>query len=317
MQSWITLLMVIVVTSCSNDAAPDLPSQASGKCKKRNASLGIVNGEVSDDPGVKKLLIYNKKGEFIDRCTGVFISSSNLLTAAHCVLHPGLGGAAGKVVLEDTNESSEEMIPHDQYTLPKGFIGLLQNGLDVAKASNSQFDIAIVKFKPRKRQIFAIGAQGKEGDVVTMIGYGDTEAVTTKVRADYKGMTPAAREAYIRRVFTQKSGQTSISSLRPEGYFFLEYGQVGGRPFAAFGDSGGPLLNSNRQIIGVTSCGQPKNLIAGAQSDILTGEWRPVYTDLNSQMSRRFLQKYINSDDLIVESDEKSNADAVKRDPGC
>jgi hypothetical protein len=224
------------------------------------------------------------------------------------------------MVLEDTNESSTDIIVHDQYTLPEGFVGLLKNGLDVAKASNSQFDLALIRFAPAARQIFKIGAPGKIGDTVTMIGYGDTEAVTTQVRAKYRGMPPAAREDYIRKVFTQKSGQSSIAEVQSTGYFFLAPGKLGGRAFAAFGDSGGPLLNTNHDIIGVTSCGQPSNLLAGAQSDILTGEWRPVYTDLNSPASRKFIEAHLkgeNIDDAPQESSKNPNSDRGKNNAGC
>jgi hypothetical protein len=77
------------------------------------------------------------------------------------------------------------------------------------------------------------------------------------------------------------------------GYFYFAYGRKGGRPFAAFGDSGGPLLNAKRETIGVTSCGDPKNLLAGANRNILLGDWRNIYTDLNSQSSKAFLNNYV------------------------
>jgi V8-like Glu-specific endopeptidase len=138
-------------------------------------------------------------GEFLDRCTGVFISSTALLTAGHCVLNKG---DIRRAVLEDTGESSTSFTTHPKYTMAAGLSGLLQNGFDVAKASHSEYDLAVIKFQSRQREIFKIGAQGRLGDTVTIIGYGDTENITTTVRANYKKMASAEREAYMQQGYT-------------------------------------------------------------------------------------------------------------------
>ena len=298
------LLQFGIIIGCAGGGKLDAPSASARKCKKPNSTLNIVGGQSSSDTGVKMVLLYLKSRDFADRCTGVFISSTTLLTAGHCVLNREFGGDnhIGKAVLADTNESSTKITYHPKYTVGGGLSGLLQNGLDVAKASHSEYDIAVIEFEPRKRDIFKIGSQGKPGDKVTITGYGDTEQVTTKVRSDYKKMTPSAREAYMRKTFTLKVAQSQIALYDARGYFRLIWGKAGGQAFAAFGDSGGPLLNSNHETIGVTSCADPKNLIAGANSDILTGEWKNVYTDLNTQSSQEFLKTYLqnNQSDPIV-----------------
>ncbi len=113
----------------------------------------------------------------------------------------------------------------------------------------------------------------------------------------------------MRKTFALKAAQSQIALYDARGYFRLIWGKAGGQAFAAFGDSGGPLLNSNHEIIGVTSCGDPKNFIAGANSDILSGEWRNVYTDLNTQSPQDFLKTYLqnNQSDAIGGPSNDSN----------
>lgn len=312
-----TLACVFILqTGCAGTDKLNPHSAGRRQCLKPQQSMSIVGGQSSGDRGVKKILLYTKTGEFLDRCTGVFISSTALLTAGHCVLNKA---NIVRAVLEDTGEQSTALITHPQYTMATGLSGLLQNGMDVAKASHSEYDLAVIKFQSRPRDIFKIGTQGRIGDTVTIIGYGDTENITTAVRANYKKMPSAEREAYMRRTFTQKSAKTTIASHHPSGYYYLAYGKEGGQPFAAFGDSGGPLLNAKRETIGVTSCGDPKNLIAGANRDILTGEWRNVYTDLNSATSKAFLENYLDAADLdqdadVPNDDSDQNQDQSKTD---
>lgn len=289
---------LVILTSCSDMDGRDDIIGPRKTCKKNSSPLFIVNGQSTNDPRVKKVLLYSKSGDFIDRCTGVFISQTTLLTAAHCVSNRQFGadGRVGKVILEDTNETSLKFTPHPQYVMPTGLIGFFQNGLDVAKASNSEYDLAVIEFPARERSLTKIGRKGQAGDTVTVIGYGDTEQVTTAVRAKYKNMEPQQREKYMRQTFNLRSALTKIERYDQRGYLHLIPASKNQGSFPAFGDSGGPLLNDKNEIIGVASCMAPTNLIAGAQRDILSGDWRGVYTDLTTQSSKDFVNNYLPAD---------------------
>ncbi len=202
-------------------------------CKARDESSVKVYGGVrtTDFPAVVTVI-----GTGL--CTGTFVSSTTLITAAHCIRHPQgafspgpYAQTVGQVSVIPRPGSSEiqatKVIHH-------GFIGVAL-GLAPNFSTRPFIDVAIVVFPENTSDDFIeIGtAPPKVGDPITYVGFGKTELEDNNFQT----------------VGFKNVAENVLSEVTEIGQLFSS-GATGVR----HGDSGGPLLIGGK-LVGVASMG--------------------------------------------------------------
>lgn len=237
-------ILALALTACGGGGGGD-----NGACSAVKSSTGkVAGGEQcgNSEPGVVLVESYDKDGNWIERCTGSYVSLTSVLTAAHCFkIKPN---AIGIYSPESTRYGTLY------------YVDPLYNG-----AVNSPFDLAVVRVNaPVDSAPLPVlwSVQPTMGDDVVAYGYG----------FDENGMDALARvkngEAPLKATYTTYAGYYSGTMA------VYSTGEGSTCP----GDSGGPVLAKNGGgeygIIGITrsgpdGCGAEKGrpaLLASVQS---------------------------------------------------
>lgn len=196
----------------------------SAACTPKKAELSstrIVNGSVINDREYPEVE-YIRRGSFA--CTGTFVSSEVMITAAHCVLNDA--GQIESIVLTRNLARSVKILVNPNY--------------DHNKKGSYVSDVAVVLF-PRnsaKANTTFNPVRIKVGDEFTIVGFGRPQ--------EDSGMSG------VKRVGTNRLTHQSDSYIYFESPAFADGSDDNAG--AAPGDSGGPLFVDHK-ITGVTSSG--------------------------------------------------------------
>jgi hypothetical protein len=191
----------------------------------------IINGiPTGDYPAVAALLIWNAEGEFL--CSGTLVSSSVILTAAHCVANPPT--AISAVFLPDgATATPYDVIAyaiHPEFRFPTADLAMLLLAAPVVGVA----PVPLAERKPRPR---AVG---------TIVGYGQDELgnVGLKERGTVR-LARCPRRFPALGLPSRALARSVCWRARP------------GHLDTCHGDSGGPLLIGG-DVAAVTSGGDPR-----------------------------------------------------------
>lgn len=225
----------------------------------------IVNGiETSDYPAVVALYFTSSIGTGI--CTGTFIHNEWVLTAAHCIVgHP----EPLKVTWAENGKTFEaiEVIAHPDFKRAEPGTAI--------EPQNSRSDIALIKFAVKNAPAIMPVNRDKdiiEGSVIIMVGYGSDIP-----KGDFSRTGKKRLGRNIIKLADQ--GIIGISDLTRQVLKDALPGQIS---VTAQGDSGGPALDDDGVIIGVTSMGMN-----------IQGATVAFFCDVNNPDAKSFLDKYL------------------------
>lgn len=230
-----------------------------------------------DYPSVALLILNQASGQ--SNCTGTFISSSVVLTAAHCVEG-----------LKDPKNGPLYYARHDAegkiYAVALAQSATQYPGYDIKIGSGAN-DLAIVRFpEGTAPAISEIGVSPSIGDPFTIVGYGNNDFT-------YR---PTGELQQASGALTLRSGSNVIYKSENDILYFAGVSrasvrglQPGTEVSAGQGDSGGPMFVDGK-LVGVASgVGYGGNDPSGVQIAV------SAYVDLNSWTSQEFLKRVLNS----------------------
>lgn len=207
----------------------------------RSGELKITNGsETGGYATVAKVFRHDKGAEVDILCTGTFIRSDKLLTAAHC----GGVDANPSFTVEWNNNgevfsqtvSSSGFVKHPDYEMGSN---VHPNDLAVISLGDSMVasEVQDVSFEPSKR-----------GDEVVLVGYGDNLNFLDERKPTGSGQG------------IKRYGKNTIYTIIRKGFIVVsgysgcENKPSGTESVSGDGDSGSPLISQN-SVVGVASGG--------------------------------------------------------------
>lgn len=220
--------MASALLGCGPERVESVPSDLEGEGE--TVTLGqrrdeIVNGTVvspSYNPAVVRLRIfYNGSGAGV--CTGSLVSARTVVTAAHCLRN----ATAVDVVFPNGTFRATRFRSHPHYN-PNW-----DPYTDYSRVGSS--DIAVLELPlnaPTSARIGLSGGPTAPGQYVYLMGYGDTHPQGSQV------VNPSVGVGQVYQSFTR--------------WFYTT-----GPTTACHGDSGGPVVDYNWQLLGVVNNGTP------------------------------------------------------------
>lgn len=223
------LIFSIFLFSCGGGGSDDAPPSGDGTQLSGGCAVGrVTNGtpcSLANGP-VALLYVLDSKSKPVAVCTGTFLTSRKLITAAHCFADTG--GKSAQVITGVTNVKTSKITIHPQYR-PTDNI--------------SQVDVAVVELPQAQNAttlpIFA-SENTARGQRFTIIGFGNDE------NGDSAANVPP-NEAL--------NAASMIIEETRKGAFLAAYDRTNSS--ICSGDSGGPALRKNRDgITGILGVAQ-------------------------------------------------------------
>lgn len=233
------LLLSLLISSCvSNeyviyrDQNPSYVSKSSNVDRLMDATVAIVKGEDEEDFGSTEVLDTRESKNFAF-CTGVFVSQTQVLTAHHCIARRKVvQGFFGPSVVQDNDVSpvgdvkkiSTRWLMSDPLTFS-------DYRLFVVTKILKENDLALLEIKQGEDMTFAR----------TFLRVADPKSVT-------RGSIAFVLGHPLSLPYSLSDGLISKPILKVgEGYYILHSAPV------YYGNSGGPLINNNGDLIGIVS----------------------------------------------------------------
>lgn len=240
----------------------------------QNSQLNVTNGILSQSHEFKAvMLLITDSGQ----CSGVFVNDYQFLTAAHCVRdakevkvgEPRLGSPlfGHKVIAK-----AESWVIHPQFK----------------SDADSSYDLAIVRF-PRGTSTLGglkINIQGVQlAQPIIIVGYGSNVIERQAQDGQIVQYGQGFKRWGSNKIEDKSGGLLRFLGALSEKDAERRNLKTGQRVLSAEGDSGGPMLNANSEIVGISSAAEP--IIGSGQ---VLNYWS-LYVDLSSESSRSFLQE--------------------------
>ena len=198
---------------------------------KRHPSVAEINYRTFGNKFPAAVMLIPRGG------TGVVVSPTWVLTAAHCVDRDALGGAECSVKVDGKMLSVEEIVLHPRYEL--GFM---------------HHDIALLRLSEpvqRESTLPVYVGDGEAGKNCVIVGYGWGSPFGTSVEP---GSEPVGEESSIKRAGTNRVSRVTPETIHANNT--LKNGRTELGCGIASGDSGGPLIiefDGNRYVAGIVS----------------------------------------------------------------
>jgi hypothetical protein len=243
-------------------------------------STQIVGGSPSDasEDAVVELFIQDGDGPEGRGCTGTLIAPNAVLTAYHCV------GVTADGNLDCPSVSSDSVVFHeisgaftggavapsnvfvsvDRVHDPEGFRPAAR-GLEILDEGSNlvcSHDVAVIILDTPITTIPPLQVRGMpavKGESLTAVGWGldeNDEPVGARMHRPGLQVLAVGNEIF----------NYTVDGNAPQSYG-VSPGEFVTGPATCHGDSGGPMLDANQQIVGITSRGQAP---CGAQPDTFT-----------------------------------------------
>ena len=232
--------------------------------------LSIVNGKpTSNIPSVVRLVTQESGGSGF--CTGTFISSVAVITAAHCLSDDVNGGMS--VTFDATISNSMEGVA----ALKAFTLGSRGKAVDTNSSDAIAKDLAIALFPPGTApSIMAIGASRPAlGASIMSVGFGLKTLPDEPEDPNYNGSKYYGSEKVVQgqeeaNIYT--GAVTAQQSIDAAGEEVLN----------SYGDSGGPMILDNRLVGTLSSGGKTTN---EENADI----YLDIFVDINSATSKKLI----------------------------
>lgn len=231
----------------------------------KESSLDIIHGEPTNEyPAVVALSFKSDKWQ--GECSGTFISDSILLTAAHCVPFEDKN-LTYNVEIGGKTLTSTAFFRHPEFkTMSQG---------QFPKAQDSRYDIAVIRFPPgtsKDTMVVKSGSIITAGTELTIVGFGGDSIQSEELGPQVKRKGTNTVKAAANGIFIM-SDMLRKMLVNP----------VPGQLVAATkGDSGGPAIDKEGKLVGVTSIGTK----VGDSTFF-------VFCDVSSPEASRFLAPFL------------------------
>jgi len=246
--------------------------------KPQSSSAKIINGltaNSSEYPSVVHLYDIENNGS----CTGTFINSTTVLTAAHCTEYNSAdsrGNVSGSIsIIQITDFTTKK------YDVLATSTSIVRNPLwDEEGGSVNKYDLALITFPEGTAKALSTlaSAQPDVGDQVVLVGLGLDQNID---RDDTSSNG-------VKRIGTNEIEAVSDGFLAFENLDETtnDKGKFSG---PGPGDSGGPLFVD----------GHIAGIVSGAQADLFSNILSSYYIDINSKASKKFLDKHLKNPDFF------------------
>lgn len=275
------------------------------------AKADLIGGKLLTKNQFTEVISFDiQKSKELKSCTGTFISSNTILTASHCVTEVvdcKLYKVKPKNILISLNE--KKPIKYDVKTtiINQEFIEPpSEQNKKCHRSLNSRYDIALIILKKNtsnKSLTVSTGFAKAEKDHKKIeyrtIGFGhsiisEIEDFTNKYFRNYIPEVNQVGKKQIGRVeLIPNNPMMPHMSEMNEYSYDTKLKQTYNSNFAQIhpGDSGGPLINSKNEIVGINSTYFYHKIFATPDSDIVIGyRIQSVFTPLHREENIRILK---------------------------
>ena len=273
--SFILIFLLYALTGCSGSSPTKKEAPAPESACQASKGFNVVGGTIIPETEFPASVLYDPGDRSM--CSGTFVSSSVMITAAHCVSQFGkiqnpvpssIALLQGPKPIFDGNQA----IANQRIAQAVKVFMNPRNPLQFDELENH--DVAVVVFPSGTHQEYSriSKTQPKMGDVVKLIGYGPSSLNTNTDEGKRVGTVSIAqvRQDQALVVKAYSSFGSGIASTYSSG------------AVSAPGDSGGTVLNQQNEVVGVMVGGNGHQTTIG---NLLSAENREFLLNLGNNQN--------------------------------